>query len=423
MDGDHLAEPVEAVAAPIEKAPARQGPTLALLRNTNFRTLWLAQSVSWTGDHFTFLALMIVLNQLTGSASAIALLMIVFTLPRLVFGILAGVFVDRWNRQRLMVITDAVRGLLSLGFILVASRERVWLIYPLAFVVSSLGVFFMPARSAIMKTILPQEDLLQGNILMQTTFTLTLVIGPALAGITIGLWGTTAAFSFDAVTFLVSAALVATMVVPHLIGSGGDRPAADAFWGDLREGLGFVKGSRAVTGVLVVLTVVSLATGAVNALFAPFLMNVLHVGASELGIADSAQGLGMIIGGMLAAAVAARLRMNVLISAGILVAGLAIIIIGLAPNYLTVLVTLAFLGLILTPLQAGLSALMQKIVPLEKMGRVSGAFNTSQSVATLISMGAAGVLADVVGARLVFVASGVVAVASALVAISAIRDE
>jgi MFS transporter, DHA3 family, macrolide efflux protein len=401
--------------------PAGKPSMLALLRQPNFRTLWLAQTVSWSGDHFTFLALTISINLLTGSATAIALIMVVMTVPRLLFGMAAGVFVDRWDRQRLMVASDLMRGALSLALLWAIAARQIWLIYPLAFVISTVGVFFVPARGAVMKTILQPDELLPANILMQLTFTLTLVIGAALAGVAIGLFGAGPAFAFDALTFFVSATLIAVMSVPRVV-SVAQTAGVAGFWHEFREGMSFIAGSRTIAGLLLVLTVVSLATGAINALFVPFLMNILQATAVQLGLVDSAQGIGMIVGSILTAAIAVRLRSNQIIAGGLFLASLTIIAIGLAPTYLVVLILLFFVGLVVMPIEATIPAITQKIVPLDKMGRVGGTMNTSQSFATLLSMGAAGVMADVIGLRAVYVAAGVIGIGAALLAVRAISD-
>jgi MFS family permease len=405
-----------------EQAGRKPG-MLALLKQADFRVLWLAQTVSWSGDHFTFLALMIVINKLTGSAGAVALLMMVMTVPRLLFGMAAGVFIDRWDRKMVMIVSNVALGVLSLTLIWVTASGQVWLFYPLAFIISSVGVFFMPARGAVMKTILKPEQLLPANILMQTTLTLTLVIGPALAGVTIGLFGTTPAFLFDGLTFFIAAALIVTMTVPRPAKTNGQGRGAGAFWSEFREGLAFVAATRTVLGLLLVLTVLSLATGAVNALFVPFMMNIIGVGATELGLVDSAQGLGMIAGAGMAAAIAARLRSNWIIAGGFGLASVLIIAIGMASTYQIVLLLMFLVGLIISPIQATIPALTQRIVPLEKMGRVGGTMNTSQSVATLASMGIAGIVAEIVGLRLVFVGAGVIGILASALAVSAIREE
>ncbi len=396
---------------------------LDLLRQPNYRKLWLGQAISSTGDQFTFLALIIVMTQLTGSASAVGILLMVMTVPRFLLGMAAGVFVDRWDRKRLLVFSDAIRGIFSLCLILVATKEHVWMVYPIAFVVSTVGVFSMPARNAVMKQILKPEELVSANILSQTTVTITMVAGSALAGVVVGIFGAAPAFAFDALTFFASAALVAMMTIEHIAKIVAKGQRGSAFWSEFKDGLAFVATSRIVMGMLLVLTVFALASGAANALFAPFLLNTLQATPAQVGVVNAAQGVGMILGGLLAAAFVARLRPNLVIAGGLAAFGVFLALISLTTSYLVVLFLLFMIGVVSTPLNATLAALMQKVVPLEKMGRVAGTMNTSQSVANLAAMGSAGILADAIGPRLVVIGAGIIAIISGLAAIPAIGEE
>src|SRR4029079_3645868 len=119
------------------------------LRSPDFRRLWLAHGVSQVGDSVTALALLLTVNQLTGSAAMIATLTVVLAIPQLGFGLFAGVLVDRWDRRRTMLVSDLLRGAVVLGFLLVRSREDVWLLYVLGLLQSTVAVFFNPARSAL----------------------------------------------------------------------------------------------------------------------------------------------------------------------------------------------------------------------------------------------------------------------------------
>ena len=401
----------------------RKPAMLDLLKQPNYRKLWLGQAISQCGDQFTFLALIIVMTQLTGSASAVGVLLMVMTIPRFLLGMAAGVFVDRWDRKRLLVFSDTIRGIFSLCLILVVTKERVWMVYPIAFIVSTVGVFSMPARNAVMKQILKPEELVPANILSQTTVTITMVIGSVLAGVIVGVFGAAPAFAFDALTFFASAALVAMMTIEHIARTVAKGQRGSVFWSELKDGLAFVATSRIVMGLLLVLTVFGLASGAANALFAPFLLNTLNATPAQVGVVNAAQGLGMILGGLLAAVFVARLRPNWVIAGGLAAFGVCLVLISMAHSYLIVLVLLFIIGVVSTPLSATLAALMQKMVPLEKMGRVAGTMNTSQSVANLLAMGSAGILADAIGQRLVIIGAGLIAIVSGLAAIPAIGDE
>src|SRR6476660_5322653 len=131
-----------------------------LMKNRNFRFLWLGQVISDFGDSLTNLALLFLINKLTGSTAALATMLIVLTVPQITFGLVAGVYVDRLDRKRIMIVSDLLRGLLVLGFVPVASPNLGWLLYVVAFVQASIGTRFTPARSALLPNIVPAAGLM-----------------------------------------------------------------------------------------------------------------------------------------------------------------------------------------------------------------------------------------------------------------------
>src|SRR5512146_3196363 len=171
-----------------------------LFHNRNFVALWIGQTVSFLGDYFYFLAIPIMVNQLTGSALMVGLSTISSALPMLLLGPVAGVFVDRWNRKTIMIVSDVLRGLLVLLCLLVRSPDQVWIYFLVGFLMSCVSRFFFPAQNAVLPLIVHDtQDLLLANGLMQAIMTVGLLAGPALAGFTIGLWGSWVAFVFDSI--------------------------------------------------------------------------------------------------------------------------------------------------------------------------------------------------------------------------------
>src|SRR5215203_5208227 len=127
-----------------------------LLKNRNFRFLWLGQIISDFGDSLTMLALLILVNQLTGSAAAIATMFVVLLIPHVTVGLVAGVYVDRLDRKMIMVVSDLLRGALVLGFVgvtLLGSAEYLWIMYVIGFMQATVGTLFTPARSALIPNI------------------------------------------------------------------------------------------------------------------------------------------------------------------------------------------------------------------------------------------------------------------------------
>src|SRR3954471_13467980 len=142
-------------------APSTSARTVLKIRD--FRLLWLAQVISDFGDSLTNLTLLILINQLTGSTAALATMAIVLGIPQVTFGLLAGVYVDRWDRKRIMILSDLARGGLVLGFIGAMATGQLWLLYVIAFVQASIGTFFTPARSALVPRLVPGAGLMPAN--------------------------------------------------------------------------------------------------------------------------------------------------------------------------------------------------------------------------------------------------------------------
>src|SRR3712207_6800501 len=138
---------------------------LATLRQRNFAFLWAGGLISVFGDWVLIAALPFHVYTLTGSALAASSMLIAYTLPGLLFGSVAGVFVDRWNRKRIMVIADLLRAVLLLLLLAFRSRDWLWVVYVVAFVESAVGQFFGPARGALIPRLAGESHLVAANSL------------------------------------------------------------------------------------------------------------------------------------------------------------------------------------------------------------------------------------------------------------------
>jgi DHA3 family macrolide efflux protein-like MFS transporter len=383
-----------------------------VLRNRHFLALWLGQVISNVGDYFYFLAVPIAVNRLTGSTTAMTLSMMSIFLPQLLFGLVAGVFVDRWDRKWTMIVADLLRGLIVLLCLTIRSADQVWIFFLVGFLVSSASRFFFPARSAAIPLIVKKNELMVANGLSQITQTVALIAGSALAGFAIGFWGEQVAFIADSISYFISAVLILTITVPHnLSSSPGKQPGSGqlrAVWQEMVMGLSFIKGSQVLVGVLMSLGVIQLGIGAMQVIWVPFFQNYFGVGPEGLGIVDSAQGFGMAVGAIAIGFLAARLKRKTIIGVGITAIGGLVALMGLSPVFVLVLGLSFVLGLLLSPVQAALSTVIQLAVPDDKMGRVNSAIGTASSVAMLISMAVVGMIGDVVSLRLIYVVSGAI---------------
>ncbi len=389
----------------------------ALLGIREFRLLWLAQVISDFGDSLTNLALLIFVNQVTGSTAALATMAIVLGLPQVTFGLLAGVYVDRWNRKRVMIGSDLLRGLLVLGFVGATMSGQLWLMYLLGFAQAAIGTFFTPARSALTPQLVPREGLLAANSLTQTSRIIAGVAGAAAAGALIGLGGVVwPAFVVDALTFFISVLLVSRIVVrvTQDAPTGGSNPRA--IIGQLADGLKVIAGSRVLLGTLMALAVTMLGLGAVNILIVPLIVNDLRVPTTWFGAIQFAQTLSMVLSGGLVAVLAARIKPPHILSLSLILVGILTGLISLVDGVWPLLLLLFGVGWVITPLQASVSTIMQTSVDNRLLGRIGAALNTVMSTANLISMALAGAFGEIIGVRNVFVLAGLVTVGAGLAA-------
>jgi MFS transporter, DHA3 family, macrolide efflux protein len=380
-----------------------------VLRLPDFRRLWLAQAISDVGDGLALLTLMLLVNQLTGSTLALAGVAMALAIPPLTIGIVAGTYVDRWDRRTIMIVSDSLRAVIVLGFVVVGRAELVPLLLVLAFAQATIGTFFSPARGALIPRVVPADGLLAANAIGQATRVIAGVIGSALAGLIVGVAGVTwPAFVLDSATFAASALLV--LGVSRSVGrpSDAERVAASGVGASVLEGLRLIGHSRLLLTTLIALALAMLGLGAVNVLFLPLIVNVLEVSPVWLGAVDIAQSASMILAAGLVAVLAARLRPSTIITVALLATAVLIGLVGATTHVVQVLLLLFAIGWFITPLQAAVVTIFQTGVPDAGRGRAMATLQAAMSGASVVSMALAGVFGDLVGVRNVFVLAGVV---------------
>jgi len=162
---------------------------LTVLRRRDFRLLFIGGLVSSLGDWFLFIALPFYVYSLTGSTLATGGMFIAESLPSILFGSVTGVFVDRWDRRRTMMTSDLLRAVRRLGLLAVRSGARVWIVFAVSFAQATIGQFFNPSRDALISRLVGEKDLLAANSLSSMGNQLTMLIGPALGGASLAMFG------------------------------------------------------------------------------------------------------------------------------------------------------------------------------------------------------------------------------------------
>lgn len=214
--------------------------------NRNFCRLWVAQIVSEIGDWFYTLSIYTLLLQLTGHAGSVALALVLQVLPQTFAGPTAGVVNDRLKRKHVMIAADLVRFVIVLAMLLVRSRSKVWLVYPLLLAETTMAAFFEPARNAVIPNIADRNEVLAANTLSSATWSVNLMVGAAAGGVVAVFLGRNAAFILNALSFLASAILISGMQFdePHAQASTPLRLADLVDFSPVLEGIRYIRSHR-----------------------------------------------------------------------------------------------------------------------------------------------------------------------------------
>ncbi len=395
---------------------------LKLLRQRNFSLLWFGQFISVIGDWVLFIALPFYTYSLTGSVLATGAMFIVSTLPRLVLGSLAGVFVDRWDRKRTMIVADLLRVLIVLMLVLVRSRDWLWLIYASSFLESIVSQFFNPAKSAVIPLMVGQKDLLAANSLNGLSDALTRLLGSALGGVLMGWLGFSSVVLLDAGSFLISAFMILLIFLPA-------RPAAVpaiapasftggflGVWRDLVDGLRLVKRNRLLLMLFIVLGVAFLGDSMITVLIVPLVKVLMGGGSQLLGWLMMTQGVGGLLGGLLIGQFGKRFAPRRISAIGLVVTGMVILAIIAIPHSVFVLPLMALAGLAASSWLISSETLLQLGASDQFRGRIFGTLGTTSALASLVGMLLAGSMADLLGLVLVLCVSGGLYILSGLLA-------
>ena len=190
---------------------------LSLLKqNSAFRNLWYGQVISELGNWINSIALYALILQLTGSGMAMAAAMMAKLLPMVIISPFAGVVIDRIDRKKVLIASDILRCFTVLGFLIVDSREDLWIVYTLTLFEVALTGFFEPARSAILPSIVEKNHLVTANALSGSTWSIMLTLGAALGGFVVSFFGIKTAFILDALTYLLSAWFIIKISYPKI---------------------------------------------------------------------------------------------------------------------------------------------------------------------------------------------------------------
>lgn len=363
-----------------------------------FRSLWLAGFVSDTGDWLLFIALPIVVYQLTGSAFGTSLAFLVELLPGIVLAPLAGWCADRWDRRRVLVVVCCLQAFALVPLLVVHARAQLPLIYAVILVEAALTTLFEPAKNALVPSLVRAGDLVSANSVIGLGQNLARLAGGPLGGVLLAAGGLRIVVTADLISYLVAAVIIGRIAasasnqatVPH------DRrrlPGRGAYQSMLR--------SRRLRGALLATLVSQIAQGIFVVLFILFVAQRLHGTVSEIGLLRGVQAVGAIAGGVILVVIARRYSPGTLAAGAAIAFGAVDLVVWnaslLSTNtalYVGLFIVIGAPGIVLG---TGLISALQLDTHDTNRGRVIGAFGLTSNLGQAVGMVAAGLLAAPLG--------------------------
>jgi predicted MFS family arabinose efflux permease len=390
---------------------------LSVLRQRDYALLWFGGLVSMLGDFVLFVGLPYEIYRLTGSTLATAGMLLAFLVPNILLGSVAGVYVDRWDRRRLMIVVNLLQALSLLPLLLVP-QLGLWVIYAVLVVESSVSQLFNPAQVALMPSLLAggEDELLTANALSGVGRHLARLIGPAIGGLIVAAGGLSAVAVVDSASFVGSAALLALIrarpTPPHPTDSL--EHAALSAWRRLlhewRSGLRVVWHQPVLRALLVFFAITAVGEGLTGTLFVPWVVNALHSDSTGYGWVLSTQAIGGLAGALVIARLGARLRPLPLLIGSALAFGAIDLVLFTYPIVFPyigpALVMLVIVGVPGAAMGAAQTTLQQSETQDSHRGRVVGAIGAVAGVGALIGAVSAGILGEFVPAVLLLIVQG-----------------
>ncbi|WP_238014633.1 MFS transporter [Dactylosporangium sp. AC04546] len=367
-----------------------------MLRN-GFGWLLAAGLISLTGDWVMRVGLTYCVYELTGSTLASASALMASLVPQLVCGSLAGVYADRWDRRRTMVVTNLLLAAGLLPLLAVHDRDQVWIVYLVTAGQSALSQFFVAAEAAVIPQLVPAGQLVAANALNGQVRDVARLAGAALGGLAAALGGLPLLAVVDIVSFTLAAVLLLRLRTVSPATRRAHRPVLR----DWADGARVAARSPALRVVLLFVVITGVGEAVMGSLMAPFVRDVLHADAARYGIIVAVQAGGGIAGGLVAAAVGHRWSPRRIAGYGALAFGALDLVLFLYPLVFdawwpaTVIILLA--GFPAALALAGLLTVFQTHTADAFRGRVFGAANALQAGAMLVGATAAGLLGNRLG--------------------------
>lgn len=333
-----------------------------------FVIIWIGQLISTIGSGLTGFALAVWMYLETGQAAPFVYTALFNSLPVVMFSLFAGALVDRWNRRRVMILTDVGAAFTTfVVFLLYTSgRLEVWHIYVSSFLASLFATFQLPAFNASITMLVPKEQLTRANGMVQTGASVEGLLAPVLAGLLVGVIGVGGMILIDFLTFFIAVGTLLAIGIPQPV--VGEANRAQSLLADIRQGWKFLYERSGLTALAGYIGVVNVLSTSVLALITPLILSFSN--PRILGLTQMISSLGLLLGGILISSWGGTKRKMTGIYIGVLIAGIGLMFGGLRPTFWWIAIGIFLFLFPIPTVNAQLRSIIQVKSPLELQGRV-----------------------------------------------------
>ena len=382
---------------------------LTLLKEKDFARLLTGQFLSALGDKLHYVALGVLIYRLTGSALEVGKMTLATFLPYLLFGLIAGAYVDRWNKKRTMITADLLRAVF-VGLIPILIGYSINLVYLLTFLSTTANLFFSPAKMAVIPAIFTKEKILTATSLAESSENITEILGFALAGVLIMFIPIQKIFYLDSLTFLFSAAMIFSMKfsfetqdqAKHKL----DMECDSHIFQDILEGLAYIRKTKVLAHTLFTYCLALLVFSGFNPLIFVYALDTLKTSTVGLGILEASAAVGITVGSIAISVWGNRINKQKLVLWGYFISGLTIGILGMFPIYLLALMGFFLAGVSNAMFLIPIQSIFQEETAAPMRGRVFSARFASTRVAFMGSVCILSYGATQIGVEKVYLLSG-----------------
>jgi MFS transporter, DHA3 family, macrolide efflux protein len=387
-----------------------------VLRIPVMRRVWYAQVVSLFGDFLALFAVIAVVSfRMHGTAAQLTGLQIAYMLPIVFVGPVAGVFVDRWPIKPTLIASDLIRAVLAL---LLIPATSIWQVYGVLAALSCVSAFFGPAQTVTIRSHVPTHGLMSANALMQIAFMGSRIIGPATAGTIVAQFTPQVCYEIDVASFLISASLIASVAI---VRPGSLQPAAvsssnriHAIWIDMKAGWFFIVHHAAILFFVIAMAAGLFTIGCFGPLISIFVRDTLRANAGLFGYVSGMVGVGLLVGAQVVRQLAKKTSDTGLVLWGLAGIGAGVLLLGAVPQIVATFAATFAIGFAFAAIMVPAQTLIQRETPPDMLGRV-GSTNTSVVLLGQVAgLAVSGVLAELLGVRLVFLMCAALAVSLAI---------